>query len=153
MKRFASILVALAALAWLLISGLGYFLVPFYGFRVDFSHGPRVAILAKGVVVRDGDRVLRLNGRSLKDPEELNRVLYEAAPGSPLSIEVERAGRRLALVQPPVPHSARVVAAQATSILAGLVLLAVGLTPPHRQARSPLLPLLHIGRPAPGRPA
>jgi len=47
---------------------------------------------------------------------------------APLSTEVEREGRRPELVQAAVPHSARVVPAQATSILAGLVLIAVGRT-------------------------
>jgi hypothetical protein len=128
MKRLAGIAAALAALAWLLISGLGYLLVPFYGFRVDMSGDPRIQTLAGGLSVRDGDRILRMNGRPLTHPEDLNEILQAAAPHSSLSIEVERAGQPLQLVQPPVPRSKRFLAGLATSILAGLVLLAVGLT-------------------------
>jgi hypothetical protein len=127
-RRLASIVLALVALGWLLVSGLGFFLVPFYGFRISFSPEPRVQRLADGISVLDGDRVLSVSGKPLEEPQQWHRVLHEASPRVPLSMEVERAGRRVKLAQPPVPPSARVVAAQATSILAGLVLLAVGLT-------------------------
>jgi uncharacterized membrane protein YhaH (DUF805 family) len=81
----------------------------------------------------------------LTQPEDLNEILQNAkgqvkarpAPGSPLSIEVERGGKRLQLVQPPVPHSKRVLAGLGTSILTGLVLLAVGLTVRLRQSGKP----------------
>jgi GAF domain-containing protein len=137
MKRLGSTAAALAALVWLFISGLGYLLVPFYGFRVDMAGEPRIQTLAGDLAVRDGDRIVRMNGRPLTRPEDLNEILQEAAPRTPLTIEVERAGQPLQLVQPPVPHSRRVLAGLATSILAGLVLLAVGLTVRLRRSGKP----------------
>jgi hypothetical protein len=127
MRRLGSIAVALGTVAWLFISGLGFLRVPFYGFRVDMGPEPRVQTLAPNLVVRDGDHVLRMNGRLLTHPEDLSEMLQNSAPGAPLSLEVERAGQRLQLVQPSVPHSARVLAGLLTSIVAGLGLLAVGL--------------------------
>jgi hypothetical protein len=78
-----------------------------------------------------------MNGRPLTHPEDLNEILQAAAPHSSLSIEVERAGQRLRLVQPPVPHSKRVLAGLATSILAGLGLLGVGLLVRLRRSGKP----------------
>jgi hypothetical protein len=126
-RRLGSIAVGLGAIAWLFISGLGFRRVPFYGFRVDMGPEPRIQTLAPDLVVRDGDHVLRMDGRPLTHPEDLNEILQAAGPGAPLSLEVERDGRRLQLVQPVAPHSGRVLAGLITSIVAGLGLLAVGL--------------------------
>ena len=124
MKRLGSIAVALGSAAWLFISGLGFLQVPFYGFRVDMGREWRVQTLAPDLVVRDGDKILKINGRPLTHPEDLNEVLQT---GAPLSVQVERAGRRLELVQPVVPHSGRILAGLVTSTVSGLGLLAVGL--------------------------
>jgi membrane-associated protease RseP (regulator of RpoE activity) len=126
LKRLTCVVLALAAFGWLLFATLWYFRLPFYGFEVLYFPDNRAFSLVDGALVKEGDRVEKVNDQPLENPGDLAAILRDAA-GSPVKLEVEREGKRLTLVQPPLPHPPRVWLRHAANDLAALVLLAVGL--------------------------
>ncbi|MFN2431457.1 MAG: hypothetical protein ABR599_01300 [Gemmatimonadota bacterium] len=123
MKRSGDILLVSLILAWVLLAGIGFFRLPFYGFATN----PRgvVTEVAAGSLLRPGDRVVAVGGRRLTEHPEPTRLLRESG-GRPLDLTVQRAAERLRIRQPSVPIPRSVWAQQLGRLLLALLFLGMG---------------------------
>ncbi|MBA2565099.1 MAG: hypothetical protein H0V09_06710 [Gemmatimonadetes bacterium] len=163
MKRFSDVLLVVLTLAWVLASAAGSLSRPYYGIHMELEGAESGVVRAHaGSALRPGDRVLRINGRSIRDITDVIQSI--PGSGSPiLRLDVERAGRRLQVLERPASRPFAVLLGQGTGTLLSLLFLGVrppprlprparrprprlrGLLPPERP-RTDGLPRIHPGR-------
>jgi hypothetical protein len=131
MRRYADVLLAVLAVAWLAAAGVAFLRQPSWGFEAEFPSGLVTEAAAEGVL-RVGDRLVSVDGRRLVWREDLLEELHAHPADRALRVEFRRrdadgAVRTLGGEQPPLPRSRAAKLSAVTGMAAGLLFVAVGL--------------------------